>query len=45
MWLVLGVLAMAIVKHKPVIGIVVLILLAISGLITYFTRRKQRRSA
>jgi len=45
MWLVVIILVIAIVKHKPFIGIVVALLLGMSALMNYVARRKQRPNA
>jgi len=45
MWLVVIILVIAIVKHKPFLGIAVALLLGMSALMNYLARRKQRRNA
>jgi hypothetical protein len=45
MWLVVIVMAAGIIKHRPLIAMAVSLLIVISGLNSYFTRRKQRRNA
>jgi len=45
MWLVVIILVIAIVKHKPFIGVAVALLLGMSALMNYLARRKQRRNA
>ena len=45
MWLAVIVLAGGIILHRPMIGIGVAILLALSGLTNYLKRRKQRNNA
>jgi hypothetical protein len=42
MWLVVIVLAVGIIKHRPLIAIAIALLLAASGLTTYLTNRKHR---
>ena len=44
-WLVLAVLAAGVVLHKPVIGVVIAVLVALSMLASYLHRRKQRDHA
>jgi hypothetical protein len=44
-WLVVIVVAAGILMHRPLIGIVIAILLALSALTNYLIRRKQRRDA
>jgi hypothetical protein len=45
MWLVLIVMTAGIIKHRPFIAMALSMLIVISGLNSYFTRRKQRRNA
>ena len=43
MWLMAMAVAGGILWHKPVLGITLAVLLALSALVKYLTRRKQRR--
>jgi hypothetical protein len=45
MWLCVIILAFGIIKHRPLIAIAVALIVAISALTSYLTRRKQRRNA